>query len=81
MGLGNGLQLKKTEIRSTKSETNSKPKCSKLVPNGHLRAGELNTKFWSLEFWSFSIVSDFVLRIYILLKRMKWYHFISVHLD
>jgi hypothetical protein len=62
MGLGSGLQLKKTEIRSTKSETNSKPKCSKLIPNGHLRAGEVNTKFWSLEFWSFSIVSDFGFR-------------------
>ena len=42
----------KSEIRISKSETNSKFKCSNFQ----------NLVFWSFEFWSLDIVSNFVIR-------------------
>jgi hypothetical protein len=53
------------EIRSTKLETNSKSERLMTKTKGSFLGG--TPRFWTLEFWSFDIVSDFEFRIWGLL--------------
>jgi len=64
-----GIKRGKFEYQNSKSETNPKSKCLKLKTKKETKQCPVRTflsmviLFWSLEFWSFVFVSNFVLRI------------------